>query len=93
MPAAENSVAEPTLSNTAVPPPTDLPQPVVTVDTPRVEMVTAVPQTAQPTIEPTAEPEPTVAQVNVASGRTEEGAFFLGDPNAAIVLNDYSDFL
>jgi hypothetical protein len=29
----------------------------------------------------------------VVSGRTEEGAFFYGNPNAPITLIDYSDFL
>ena len=29
----------------------------------------------------------------VVSGRLDEGAFFLGDPNAPITLIDYSDFL
>lgn len=31
--------------------------------------------------------------VNVIAGRTPEGAFFLGDPNAPLTMIDYSDFL
>ena len=44
----------------------------------------------------TAVPEPIaeiVADTGVQSGRTDEGAFFLGDPNAPIIHLDYSDFL
>jgi len=47
--------------------------------------------TAAVEVEPTA--EEVVAEPGVISGRTEEGAFFLGDPNAPITHIDYSDFL
>ncbi len=55
-----------------------------------VETVAAVSPTAvPPTL--TAEPEPTVSLVQ--SGRTEEGGYFLGNPDAPITFIDYSDFM
>lgn len=67
------------------------------------------PATTVPTDEPTAtaEPEPTETAVptvevvateveaegGVLYGRTPEGAFFHGDPNAPITMIDFSDFL
>ncbi len=50
----------------------------------------AIPPTAiPPTL--TAKTEPTVALVQ--SGRTEDGGYFLGNPDAPITFIDYSDFL
>ena len=62
---------------------------------------TTAPKPDEPTAVPTEEPIPTeapvveevVVETAVVSGRTEEGAFFYGDPNAPITLTDYSDFL
>jgi hypothetical protein len=58
---------------------------------------TAVPDIAQPTATTAVEVDPNAdeggAETGVVSGRTEEGAFFLGDPNALITHIDYSDFL
>lgn len=46
-------------------------------------------------VEPTVvvEPTPETVMVNVVAGRTDEGAFFLGNPNAPLTVIDYSDFL
>lgn len=100
-PAAVASTAIDTAAgDTAVLATETVPPPVVTVDTPRVEPPTAVPEATELTSQATddvPEPEPlleeAVAEASVISGRTEEGAFFLGDPNAPIVHIDYSDFL
>jgi hypothetical protein len=83
------------LSTVTIPPPA-----IAEVSSPTVE-ATAVPSPTPPAAEPTAttavEVEPTAeevtAETGVISGRTEEGAFFLGDPNAPITHIDYSDFL
>ena len=55
-----------------------------------VETVAAVSATSVPPTA-TAEPEPIVSLVQ--SGRTEEGGYFLGNPDAPITFIDYSDFL
>lgn len=96
-PSTETAVSP---SPTAQAQPTALPTntipPPVIAETAQ-EVATAVPELVEPTKDPTAAPpEPTpeaVADVGVISGRTEEGAFFLGDPNAPITHIDYSDFL
>ncbi|PID85487.1 MAG: hypothetical protein CSB13_07915 [Chloroflexi bacterium] len=71
----------------------------VPTEPPMVETATALPPTAQqptdpltdqPTALPTEEPEMETA---VIAGRTDEGAFFLGDPAAPVTIIDYSDFL
>ena len=100
-PATESAAPESVEEAAPVVSPTEtIPPPVVTVDTPRVEPPTAVPEPTQPPAEPieaAAEAEPAVEEVvaegGVTSGRTEEGAFFLGAPNAPITHIDYSDFL
>ena len=90
----ETAVFEPTQADIAATPtltPTEVPP-------------TTPSEPAEPTAVPTDEPvteevveEPVVAEVEpetaVISGRTDEGAFFYGDPNAPITLIDYSDFL
>lgn len=97
---ASKSAAE---ADMIIPATETIPPPIVTVDTPRVESPTATSAgsvQAVPTPEPAAD-EPTAAPVEevvvtesgVVSGRTPEGAFFLGDPNAPITHIDYSDFL
>ena len=93
-PAAEPSAPEAVLQVATAVSNATIPPPVVTVDTPRINPTTAVVLATQPAIEPTAEPlVAEVANVGVVYGRTEEGAFFQGDPDAPIVHLDYSDFL
>jgi len=78
-----------------------VPPPVIVEETASVAQATAVPNPTQPTADSTptiaVQAEPTAAEVaaetGVISGRTEEGAFFLGDANAPITHIDYSDFL
>lgn len=95
----ETAVPQPTTaSETAALPTSTAPPPIITTNIPRVNPPTAVsdptqPVDASPTAEPTPAEEAAVEQVGVISGRTEEGAFFLGDPNAPITHIDYSDFL
>ena len=66
--------------------PMALPEREEVVEAADKEMVeeTAVPATEAPVAE---------TEMGVVSGRLEEGAFFLGDPNAPVTLIDYSDFL
>ncbi len=102
-PTTETAVTPPPTSapETAVLPTNTAPPPAVTVETPRVEPPTTIPETdssdsEEVTETATSAPEPTaevVAEASIVSGRTEEGAFFLGDPNAPITHIDYSDFL
>lgn len=88
---AETPVSPPaTTPETAVLPTSTAPPPIITTDVPRVDPATAVPS---PTATTSATTEPTAAETGVLSGRTDEGAFFLGDPNAPITHIDYSDFL
>ncbi len=88
-------------TETAVLPTATIPPPIITEENsiPAKEM--AVPSPTEPAVEPTATTaiaaEPTevevAAETGVMSGRTEDGAFFLGDPHAPITHIDYSDFL
>lgn len=52
--------------------------------------VTAIVTTTPP---PSPTATPTTAAAQIVSGRTDEGVFFLGDPNAPVTMIDYSDFL
>lgn len=99
-PATETAVSPQPDPETAVPATQTAPPPEITVETPRVESPTAVPDLTEPSEEnlvveadPTAEETAAETGVIVISGRTEEGAFFLGDPDAPITHIDYSDFL
>ncbi len=94
-PTAETAVTPQPSPETAALATETMPPPVVTSAT--AVAVATQPVTESPT--PSAETEPTTAveadadEGDVISGRTEEGAFFLGDPNAPITHIDYSDFL
>ena len=79
------AVASPAPTSTAPPSATPLPT-AETVDEP-VASVEAVTPTVQSS--PISEPE----LLQVISGQTAEGAFFLGAPDAPITVIDYSDFL
>jgi len=84
---------------TLVPPPTDNPpatvEPTTTVPTvvPTSTLLEAVEPTALPTLTPPSLTGEEPPSVQVISGQTGEGAFFLGDPNAPVTVIDYSDFL
>ena len=83
--------------------------PGVATELPTPEVSTAVPPTALPEVEvaatavtetavlPTESPPPTATPETVAAklvnGRTTEGAYYLGSPDAPLTLIDYSDFL
>ncbi len=76
-------------TNTSLPPTTTPAAATVaeaTADTPST--FTPVP-TESPLVLPTATPETAV----VMFGRTSEGAYFHGDPDAPVTIIDYSDFL
>lgn len=85
---------------TAAPLPTETTAPPTDVPT---EAPTAMP-VDEPTARPPAAPDPTAtvetaveveepAPMPVISGKTAEGAFFYGNPDAPVTLFDYSDFL
>jgi hypothetical protein len=93
-PTTETAVSPQLQSETPVLPTATIPPPVIVEETSTVPKATAV---TTPTTTTAVEVEPTaevvVAETGVISGRTAEGAFFLGDPNAPITHIDYSDFL
>jgi hypothetical protein len=82
---------------TAVLPTATVPPPVIAELPSPTPEATTVPDSTQPTATTAIEAEPTAeevaAETGATSGRTEEGAFFLGDANAPITHIDYSDFL
>ena len=51
------------------------------------------PATAVPTEPASPSPQPPTPSPQIVAGRTAEGAFFYGNPDAAVTLLDYSDFL
>ncbi|MBP7593663.1 MAG: hypothetical protein KBA85_18815, partial [Chloroflexi bacterium] len=75
--------AEPTIPPTAV---ANLIQPTRSPTRPSPAPPTAQP-TSQPTDQPTSQPtiEPT-SQPSILAGRTDEGAFFLGSPDASVTM-------
>lgn len=98
---AETAVTDPTTS-----PPTATTAVITTDPTepPAPEEPTAVPTEPVATVESVVEEGGVVEETAVATeaapteivlqtGRTEEGAYYLGDPNAPIRLIDYADFL
>ena len=93
-PTTETAVSPQPSPETAVLPTATIPPPVIVEKSTIVADATAVPD---PTATIVVEAEPVVEEVagesGVVSGRTEDGAFFLGDPNAPITHIDYSDFL
>lgn len=70
-------------------PPTEVPTAVVAA----TEAATAAAAPAAPTEEPAAEVAAADVDWLTNEGQTEEGFAFLGNPDAPIVLQDYSDFL
>ena len=92
-PATETSGPVPVETTPSRPPtPTEIPAPTAIEE--NVEITVVEPTAADPTatVEPTIEViEPTA--VPIISGQTSEGAYFYGNPDAAVTLLDYSDFL
>jgi protein-disulfide isomerase len=98
-----SALVEEQVTETSPPIPTDEPQ-ISTPPPAETEMPTpAVIQTATEASEQEAPIEPlTITPLPVAteepaalvvSGQTDEGAFFLGNPDAPVTVIDYSDFL
>lgn len=93
-PTTETAVAPQPLLETAVLPTVTIPPPVIVEESAAVADATAVPDpTATIVVEAEPAAEEVAGEIGVVSGRTEDGAFFLGDPNAPITHIDYSDFL
>ena len=103
-PATDTAVSPQPSAETAVLSTATVPPPIITQETPRVEVPAVTPTPSQSTegsaetafdVATSTEPVAveTVVETDVVSGRTEEGAFFFGDPNAPITHIDYSDFL
>ena len=85
VPPAPEEVA-PTPTDTPVPP-TATPEPVQDTVEPAEETPTNTPAS------PAATPEPTEAPVVAVFGQTSDGLYFRGNPDAAVTVIDYSDFL
>jgi hypothetical protein len=58
-----------------------------------VEEMVVTETAVSPTESPAATAIPEIVAVGLESGRTAEGAYYLGSPNAPLTLIDYSDFL
>lgn len=91
--------AEARAAETQVPLPTSLPKaapkPATEVPSsePTEELEPTMVVSEPPTLTPPPLPNEEAVAVRVISGQTEEGAYFLGDPNAPVTVIDYSDFL
>lgn len=91
--------AEARAAETQAPLPTSLPKaapkPATEVPTsePTAELEPTMVASEPPTLTPPPLPNEEAVAVRVISGQTEEGAYFLGDPNAPVTVIDYSDFL
>ncbi len=93
-PTAETAVSPQPSFETAVLPTATVPPPVIVEESAAVADATAVPDpTATIVVEDEPVAEEVAGETGVVSGRTEDGAFFLGDPTAPITHIDYSDFL
>lgn len=91
--------AEARAAETQAPLPTSLPKaapkPATEVPTsePTAELEPTMVASEPPTLTPPSLPNEEAVAVRVISGQTDEGAYFLGDPNAPVTVIDYSDFL
>ncbi len=91
--ATESEPVQPTGEpEPAVPTPieTDTPQPATEIPATAPEPQEQSTEPPTPTDQPAATEDPAAL---VTSGQTEEGAFFLGNPDAPVTVIDYSDFL
>ena len=86
-------------TETETPLPTDVPQATAETATevptsePTAQLQPTTTATVLPSLTPPLLPGEETAVVQVISGQTAEGAYFLGDPNAPVTVIDYSDFL
>lgn len=90
-PLAEVATELPPTTVSSSPTAVSEPPTAVPTDVPPTEP-TAIP-TDQPVIEPPVPTEEPALETAVIAGRIDEGAFFLGAPNAPVTMIDYSDFL
>lgn len=93
--ASATMPSEPTAEPVATTPPvaeTDTPVPATVTAEASVEEDTEAAATEPPTLTPLPMPTEDLT-VQVVSGQTEEGVFFMGDLNAPLTVIDYSDFL
>lgn len=83
-------------AETTTPPPTATALPSPTALAPE-SPAAAQPEPPTPVPAPTEDAAPTATvtepSIQVVSGRTPEGAFFLGDERAQLTIIDYADFL
>lgn len=96
-PQSEQPAAEPTAAEVegTLPTSTALAEATVMASATAVSVSTAPAEPGPaPTTIPTNPPEPTDAPTSILeSGRTDEGAYYLGSPGAPIRMIDYSDFM
>ncbi|NCF66687.1 MAG: hypothetical protein GWP61_11980 [Chloroflexi bacterium] len=98
-PTEQVAAVQASATETEMPLPTDVLQATAesATEVPTSEPTAQLPPTATAAVLPSLTPPPLpgeeTAAIQVISGQTAEGAYFLGDPNAPVTVIDYSDFL